>query len=103
MIPFERTIETTTAAEKTAQKEFEDFKEKTEEDIGDKEKSKKNKEMKVADLTDELNDTKTDLKEEETKKKLALGQLEVLKGMCVQQPEDWEQANAKRMEEIEAP
>merc|ERR1719161_2343092 len=66
---FQRTIETTTAAEKTAQKEFEDFKEKTEEDIGDKEKSKKSKEMKVADLTDELNDTKTDLKEKEKSKK----------------------------------
>merc|ERR1719428_445297 len=99
---FERTVETTTAEEKAAQKDFDEFKEKTEEDIADKEKSKKNKEMKVADLKDELNDTKTDLKEEETKKRLALGQLETLKGMCVEQPEDWEQANAKRMEDIEA-
>merc|ERR1719248_258136 len=57
---FERTIETTTAEEKAAQKEFEEFKAKTEEDIADKEKSKKQKE---ADLTDELNDTKDKLKD----------------------------------------
>merc|ERR1719456_1508945 len=38
---FERTIETTTAAEKAEQKEYDEFKAKTEEDIADKEKSKK--------------------------------------------------------------
>merc|ERR1712139_219094 len=44
---FERTIETTTADEKAAQKEYEIFKKETEEDIAEKEKSKKEKEAKV--------------------------------------------------------
>merc|ERR1719159_545969 len=99
---FERTIETTSADEKAAQKEYEEFKEKTEEDIAEKEKSKKEKEAKVADLSDELNDTKDNLKEAKANKKLALSELEELKGMCVEQPEDWEEKNKKRTEEIEA-
>merc|ERR1719428_1865299 len=99
---FERTIETTTAAEKAAQEEYEKFKAKTEDDIDKKEKSKSQKEAKVADLKDELNDTKDNLKEELARKKLSLAELEELKGMCVEQPEDWEEMNQKRMEEIEA-
>jgi len=99
---FERTVETTTSEEKAAQKAFEEFKKKSEEDIADKEKSKEEKEAKVADLTDELADTKTDLKEAKDKNKLALSELEELKGMCVEQPENWEEKQKKRTEEIEA-
>merc|ERR1719456_1615650 len=41
---FERTIETTTAAEKAAQKEYDEFKKETEADIESKESDKKEKE-----------------------------------------------------------
>merc|ERR1719163_2519067 len=96
---FERTIETTT---KEAKEEYQDFKKETEADIDSKEKSKKEKEAKVLDLTDKLADLQDQMKEAKDALETALKELEKLKPMCVEGEETWEERKAKREQEIEA-
>jgi len=99
---FERTIETTTKEEKEAEDKFQDFKKETEADIDSKEKSKKEKENKVLDLTDKLADLQDQMKEAKDALETALKELEKLKPMCVEGEETWEERKAKREQEIEA-
>lgn len=99
---FERTIDTVSAEEKEAQAEFEAFEKDTQEDIDTKEKSKADKEGKLAEEEDHLVDLQDKKKDAKKALDIALSELEKLKGMCVEGEETWEERSAKRREEIEA-
>eukprot|EP00929_Paragymnodinium_shiwhaense_P035260 TRINITY_DN1905_c0_g1_i4.p2 TRINITY_DN1905_c0_g1~~TRINITY_DN1905_c0_g1_i4.p2 ORF type:complete len:712 (-),score=339.47 TRINITY_DN1905_c0_g1_i4:106-2241(-) len=99
---FDRTITTVTDEEAAAQEEFDMFKGATEEDISDKQTSKKEKEGRVSEIGDELVANANSLKEEGDKLDSAEKALAELKKQCIDGEETYEERVAKRQKEIEA-
>jgi len=99
---FERTVDTTTDAEDTAQSSFNAFESDTKTDNDDKEDEIDTKEGRISDIEDELVETEEDKEDASTLKKNALTELKKLKPMCVEGEETYVQRVAKREKEIQA-
>merc|ERR1719293_510215 len=99
---FERTITTVTQEEEIAQAAFEKFKSETEADIAEKEKTKEEKEARVAAIKDLLVTNQDNTNEQDELLKSALGQLETLHSQCVAGEETYEDRVAAREKEIAA-
>merc|ERR1719276_789067 len=99
---FDRTIDTTTEAEDTAQSSFEAFESDTKQDNADKEDEIDTKEGRISDIEDELVETEEDKEDATTLKTNALTELKKLKPMCVEGEETYAQRVAKREKEIQA-
>jgi len=99
---FERTVDTTTEAEDTAQSSFEAFESDTKQDNADKEDEIDTKEGRISDIEDELVETEEDKEDATTLKTNALTELKKLKPMCVEGEETYAQRVAKREKEIQA-
>lgn len=99
---FERTVDTTTDAEDTAQSSFNTFESDTKTDNADKEDEIDTKEGRISDIEDELVETEEDKEDATTLKTNALTELKKLKPMCVEGEETYVQRVAKREKEIQA-
>eukprot|EP00747_Dinoflagellata_sp_TGD_P143565 gnl/TRDRNA2_/TRDRNA2_176407_c1_seq4.p1 gnl/TRDRNA2_/TRDRNA2_176407_c1~~gnl/TRDRNA2_/TRDRNA2_176407_c1_seq4.p1 ORF type:complete len:694 (+),score=273.46 gnl/TRDRNA2_/TRDRNA2_176407_c1_seq4:106-2187(+) len=99
---FERTIETTTEEETTAQGEFDTFESDTNSDTEAKEDEITTKENRISEINDELMSTENDHNDAKTQLADAKASLEKLKPMCVEQGPTYEEKVAKREQEIAA-
>jgi len=99
---FERTIETTTSEEESAQSAFETYEQDIKDDNDEKEGSITKKKNRIADIKDELVDEQEDKDEAIAKKDSAKKELQKLKPLCVEGEETYAQRVAKREKEIEA-
>jgi len=99
---FERTVETTTTEEDSAQTAFNTFEADTKTDNNEKDAEIATKENRSSDIEDLLVESGEDAENSATLKKNALKELEKLKPMCVEGEETYEQRVQKRQKEIEA-
>lgn len=99
---FERTIDTVTKEEETAEADFENFKEANEADTKEKTSGKEEKETSVSDIEDELLELADDLKDAKEQYDLALKELKGLQKQCVEGEETYAERVEKRNKEIEA-
>eukprot|EP00747_Dinoflagellata_sp_TGD_P143564 gnl/TRDRNA2_/TRDRNA2_176407_c1_seq3.p1 gnl/TRDRNA2_/TRDRNA2_176407_c1~~gnl/TRDRNA2_/TRDRNA2_176407_c1_seq3.p1 ORF type:complete len:692 (+),score=270.15 gnl/TRDRNA2_/TRDRNA2_176407_c1_seq3:106-2181(+) len=99
---FERTIETTTEEETTAQGKFDTFESETNADTEAKEDETTTKKNRISEIDDELMTTANDHNDAKTQLADAKASLEKLKPMCVSATETYEERVAKREQEIAA-
>merc|ERR1719321_1302954 len=99
---FERTIETTTKGEATAQEKFEKEEEETKTDMDDKKTSRKDKQKEKETTESDLVGYKQDLKNAEQDLADAKDELEKLKPLCVDTGMSWKERRARQKQEIEA-
>eukprot|EP00929_Paragymnodinium_shiwhaense_P035264 TRINITY_DN1905_c0_g2_i1.p1 TRINITY_DN1905_c0_g2~~TRINITY_DN1905_c0_g2_i1.p1 ORF type:complete len:690 (-),score=295.61 TRINITY_DN1905_c0_g2_i1:185-2254(-) len=99
---FDRTIETVSSEETTAQEDFDTFKGASEADISSKTKDKETKEARVVAIGDETVTNTDNLKEQNDKLQTSKDSLAALKKECVDGEETYAERVAKRQKEIEA-
>merc|ERR1719231_1634660 len=99
---FERTIDTTTSEEETAEDEFSTYKSDTEGTIGEKEDLIKTKKGEKKETTGVLEEGKDDLADHTELKNQANKELLKLKPSCVDTGSDYAEAVARREQEIES-
>lgn len=102
MSDFERTGDVVSDNEVASEKQFQEYKKKTEDDVDAMGKQKKDKEGEVADIEDELVTQQDNLKSAQKMLEGALSELEKLTTMCVAGAETYEERIAQRQKEIES-
>merc|ERR1719355_214657 len=99
---FENTISGTTKDEEDAEAAYQDFKDKSETSIDDKNELKDTKDGEKTDAGLAITQAEADLKTENENLQNALDELEKLKPVCVDSGMSWEERTARREQEIES-
>jgi hypothetical protein len=99
---FENTISGTTKDEEDAEAAYQDFKDKSETSIDDKNELKDTKDGEKTDAGLAITQADADLKTENENLQNALDELEKLKPVCVDSGMSWEERTARREQEIES-
>jgi len=99
---FQKTISDTKADEKSAQSDFESLEKKSNTDVDDKNKLRKQKEDDIKKATAAITDAKDSMKDAEELMELALEELEKVTAMCLTGEGSFAERKKQREEEIKA-